>query len=99
MNEIELKLGENGRGSFLIEENGKRIAEMVIGISKGRLSVYHTEVAEKLEGQGVASRLLTTMVSYARDHDLKVKPLCPYVHTQFKRHPERYEDIWYKQID
>jgi predicted GNAT family acetyltransferase len=92
--EIELKLENNRTGAFVIEEAGTRIAEMRIGISEGNLTVYHTEVSEKLKGKGVAARLLETMVAYARDHQLKVIPLCPYVSAQFKRHAEQYTDVW-----
>jgi hypothetical protein len=34
------------------------------------------------------------MVDYARKNKLKVIPLCPYVHAQFKRHPKEYADVW-----
>jgi len=94
MNEIILKLDDNGKGAFVIEENNERIAEMAIGISGENLTVYHTEVSEKLKGKGVASQLLTKMVAYARENKLKVIPLCPYVLAQFKRHPEEYADVW-----
>jgi uncharacterized protein len=94
MNDIELKLGSNGKGAFAIEEGGKRVAEMAIGISDGNLTVYHTEVAEELKGQGVASNLLGKMVDYARKNNLKVIPLCAYVNAQFRRHPDQYKDIW-----
>jgi uncharacterized protein len=94
MNAIELKLESNGKGAFVIEESGKRIAEMAIGIAGGNLTVYHTQVSDELQGQGVAGKLLTTMVEYARQHNLKVIALCPYVNAQFKRHPEQYKDIW-----
>jgi uncharacterized protein len=94
MNDIALKLGANGRGAFVIEENNERIAEMEIGIAGNNLTVYHTEVADRLKGQGVAGKLLSTMVDYARTYNLKVIALCPYVLAQFKRHPEQYEDIW-----
>jgi predicted GNAT family acetyltransferase len=94
MNDIELKLNANGRGAFVIEENNERIAEMEIGIAGNNLTVYHTEVAEKLKGQGIAGKLLSTMVDYARAHHLKVIALCPYVLAQFKRHPEQYADVW-----
>lgn len=96
MNAIELKLQPNNRGAFVIEEGGERIAEMELAIDRGNLIVFHTEVSEKLKGQGIASSLLETMVAYAREHQLKVVPLCPFVHAQFKRHPEKYEDIWNK---
>lgn len=94
MNDIALKLSANGRGAFVIEENNERVAEMEIGIAGNNLTVYHTEVADKLQGQGVAGKLLSTMVDYARAHHLKVIALCPYVLAQFKRHPDQYADIW-----
>ncbi len=94
MDQIQLKLEDNGQGAFVIEGDGERLAEMVIAIDKQNLTVYHTEVSEKLKGQGVASKLLSTMVDYARKHQLKVIALCPYVSAQFKRHPELYQDVW-----
>jgi hypothetical protein len=94
MNDIQLLLNDTGRGAFVLEKEGERLAEMEIAVRDGNLTVYHTEVAEALKGQGIASRLLDEMVSYARGHSLKVIPLCPYVHAQFKRHPEKYADIW-----
>lgn len=94
MNDIKLKLESNGKGAFVVEDGDERTAEMVIGIANGNMTVYHTEVSEKLQGQGIAAKLLSTMVQYARDNKLKVIALCPYVHAQFKRHPETYADIW-----
>jgi uncharacterized protein len=94
MNEVQIKLEDNGRGAFFIEENGDRIAEMQIGISPPNLTVFHTQVSEKLKGHGIASKLLSTMVDYARKHHLKVIPLCPFVLAQLKRHPEHYADLW-----
>ena len=94
MNDIKLKLDTDGRGSFFIDQAGERLAEMVISIAGSNLTVFHTEVSEKLKGQGIASKLLSTMVAYAREHQLKVIPLCPYVSAQFRRHPEEYKDIW-----
>ena len=97
MDDIQLKLNENGRGAFVIEKEGERLAEMEIGIQNGNLTVFHTEVADLLKGQGIASKLLSTMVSYARENNLKVIPLCPYVQAEFKRHPDQYQDIWNKK--
>jgi uncharacterized protein len=94
MSEIELKLESNGKGAFVIEEAGERIAEMAIGISGNNMTVFHTQVSDTLKGQGVAAKLLETMVSYARERNLKVIALCPYVNAQFKRHPEQYADVW-----
>jgi predicted GNAT family acetyltransferase len=96
MNDIQLKLAENGKGAFVIEEGGERLAEMAIGIHGKDLIVYHTEVSDKLKGQGIGSKLLSEMVDYARKEHLKVVPLCPFVHAQFERHPEQYADVWNK---
>jgi len=72
---------------------------MEIGIGDGRLTAYHTEVSPKAEGKGLAKKLLSHMVAYAREHHLKVIPLCPFVNAQFKRHPEEYADIWEKRAE
>jgi predicted GNAT family acetyltransferase len=91
---ITSALNDQGRGAFFIEEGGKRIAEMVIAVDGKNLTVYHTEVSEKLKGQGIASELLANMVAYAREHKLKVIALCPYVLAQFDKHPDQYADVW-----
>jgi predicted GNAT family acetyltransferase len=97
MNEIQLDLNDNGKGFFFIEKDGQRKAKMEIGISGSNLTVYHTEVADELQGQGIAAKLLATMVAYARANQLKIIPLCPYVQSQFKRHPDTYADVWNQQ--
>jgi len=96
MIEVQLELGEKGRGAFYLEENKEKLGEMVIGISGTALTVYHTEVDPKLEGQGLARKMFDAMVSYAREKGLMVVPLCAYVHAQFKRHPEEFADVWKK---
>jgi uncharacterized protein len=96
MEDVKLNLNEKGHGAFYILEGGEQMGEMVVGIKGSDLTVYHTEVSTKAEGKGLAKKLLTAMVDYARQHHLKVIPLCPFVHAQFKRHPEQYEDVWKK---
>lgn len=92
--DIQFSINEAGKGAFFVEKDGKRLAEMVIGISGENLTVYHTEVSNELKGQGVASKLLTAMVEYTRMNNLKVIPLCPFVQAQFKKHPQDYADVW-----
>jgi predicted GNAT family acetyltransferase len=94
MNTIELKLNEQKRGGFVIDNGDERLAEMQVAIIDKNLVVYHTEVADKLRGQGIAPQLLAEMVAYARSNKLMVVPLCAYVSVQFKRHPDQYADIW-----
>ena len=96
MEEIQLKLDEKNHGGFYIMNGEEQLGEMEISIRDGKLTVYHTEVSPKLEGKGFAKKLLATMVDYARKNKLKVVPLCPFVHAQFRRHPYEYADIWSK---
>ncbi|MET7259430.1 GNAT family N-acetyltransferase [Dyadobacter fermentans] len=97
MAEIKFKLDNRRRGAFYVEEDGKQVGEMVIGLSETTLTVYHTEVDPAMEGRGLARKMLDAMVAYAREHGLQVLPLCEYVHGQFRRHPEEFEDIWQKR--
>lgn len=97
MENIQLKLDSKGFGHFYITEDNERLGEMEISIAGSNLTVYHTEVAEKAEGRGYAKMLLKEMVAYARKNGLQVIALCPFVHAQFKRHPEDYADVWNKE--
>ena len=97
MSNVKLKLDDNGRGAFTVMEGDEQLGEMVVSVSGQNLTVYHTEVAAKAEGKGLAKQMLEAMVDYARERSLKVIPLCPFVHGQFKRHPEAYTDIWNKE--
>ena len=94
MEEIQLSLNEKNHGHFYINDGGEQIAEMQIGISGNDLTVYHTEVSPDYEGHGLAKKLLSAMVDYARKNQLQLIALCPYVFAQFKRHPQEYDDIW-----
>ena len=93
MEETGLYLNEKNHGHFYINENDEQIAEMQIGISRNVLAVYHTEVSPEYEGRGLAKKLLSAMVDYAKKNQLKIVALCPYVHAQFMRHPEEYNDV------
>jgi predicted GNAT family acetyltransferase len=96
MSDVQLKFENNDRGAFVIEGDGERLAEMSFGRNGTNLIIYHTEVSEKLKGQGIGLQLLERMVNFAREENLQVVPLCPYVLAQFRRHPVRYVDIWNK---
>ena len=58
MNDIQLKLKDNGQGAFVIEEGDARLAEMEVAVNNGNLTVYHTEVAEELKGKGRCLKII-----------------------------------------
>ena len=97
MSEVVLRLNAKQEGAFYIMDGTAILGEMVIRIAGDLITVYHTEVSTEVEGKGYAKQLLEKLADYSRENHLKVVPLCPYVHAQFKRHPELYKDIWYKE--
>lgn len=96
MEEVQLRLDDDGRGAFEIKNGDEVIGEMEVGIRHSNLIAYHTGVVEKMKGRGYADRLFKKMVEYVREHNLRVIPRCTYVEAQFRRHPEEYADIWVK---
>ncbi len=90
-------LNEKGLGVVELLTDGKKVGKMDISVKEKVLTVYHTEVSPEHGGKGFAKLLLGKLVAYARDNNLKIIPLCPYVHAQFKRNPEEYNDIWFKK--
>lgn len=74
-------------------DNNEQLGEMIVKVTNHDLTVYHTEVEPKAKGKGLAKKMLTEMVSYARRNSLKVIPVCEYVKAQFNRHPEEYADM------
>lgn len=56
------------------------------------LIVTHTGVPQALEGRGIAAALTKVLLDYARNNDLKVRPVCPYTKAYIQRHPE-YRNI------
>ncbi len=88
---------EGRKGEIQLFSDDKKAGKMDISVIGKKLTVYHTEVDPEFEGKGFAKILLERLVSYARENDLKILPLCPFVHAQFKRHPEEYNDVWLRE--
>ncbi|MBX3256627.1 MAG: N-acetyltransferase [Chitinophagaceae bacterium] len=86
----------NNKGEVQVFSDDIKAGFMDIAIKDTRLTVFHTEVAPAYEGKGFAKLLLARLVSYARENNLQIVPLCPYVLMQFRRHPEEYKDVWAK---
>jgi predicted GNAT family acetyltransferase len=61
-------------------------------LQPGEITLTHTEVLKEFEGQGVASKLATTVLKDARKRDLKVVPECPFMAGYIRKHPE-YQDL------
>jgi uncharacterized protein len=91
---MQIQQEENGKlGSFFIEENGNRLAELTYTWrSDNIMSLDHTEVDPSLEGKGVGSALVEHAVTFAREKGIKLKVYCPFATKIFARHKE-YHDV------
>jgi predicted GNAT family acetyltransferase len=61
-------------------------------LAGGKIIIDHTEVPEELEGRGLASRIVSAALDYARAQNLKVLPICPFAKSYIGRHLE-YQDL------
>lgn len=58
----------------------------------GRIVFTHTEVLPEAEGKGVGSTLIRSALEDVRRRELRAVPLCPFVASFLRRHPED-EDV------
>ena len=83
------------KGMFYVEQDGHILAEMVYSLpSPEKMIIEHTEVNDELKGKNVGYQLVHTAVEYARTHNMKIIPLCPFTNAVFKKKPE-YADVLY----
>ena len=93
---IQNKLVGN-KGIFFVETDGDILAEMVYTLpSADKMIIEHTEVSDELRGQNVGYQLVGTAVDYARKHNMKIIPLCPFANAVFKKKAE-YQDVLFNQ--
>jgi predicted GNAT family acetyltransferase len=81
-----------GKGMFYVGQDGAIAAEMVYSMSGNKMIIEHTEVDDSLSGKGVGKQLVFTAVEYARTHDLKIVPLCPFAKSVLDK-VEEWHDV------
>lgn len=91
------KVGTKGMFYVSNEEDDELIlAEMVYTMpSHDKMIIEHTDVSEELKGQNVGYQLVKTAVEYARTHNIKIIPLCPFANSVFRKKPE-FADVLVK---
>jgi len=82
-----------GKGMFYVGQDGAILAELVYSKpSEDKMIIEHTEVDNSLSGKGVGLQLVHTAVEYARTHQMKIVPLCPFAKSVFDKKPE-FSDV------
>jgi uncharacterized protein len=91
---MKIQQKENdSKGSFFIEENGERLAEMTYSkAGDDRIIIDHTQVDDKLRGKGAGKQLVSAAVDHARKNNLKIVPLCPFARSVFDKVKE-FRDV------
>jgi len=74
-------------GRFEIERDGE-VAYLNYTLAANILTLEHTEVPEKVQHMGLASKLAETAFRFARDHNFKVDVVCPTMQQYVAKHPE-----------
>lgn len=57
-------------------------------LSATKIIADHTHVDDSLRGLGVGQALVERLVADARAKNFRIVPLCPFVRSQYRRHPE-----------
>lgn len=90
MSEIRNNTEEN-RFEYQVDDH-TAVADYIL-TKDNRIVLTHTEVPKSMEGQGIGSKLAKTAFEYAKENELKVMPLCPFMASFVRRHRDEYADM------
>ncbi len=78
------------KGAFIAIENNVKMGEMSYTWSNDDriIIIDHTEVNSLYEGRGVGKELFMYAIEFARDNNVSITPVCPFVKAMFRRYPE-----------
>lgn len=85
----EVKFEDQGSKRRYVIRRPEGEAELTLSVlSPTRVIADHTYVPDELRGQGLAEELLDALLADARAQGLTIVPLCRFVASQARRHPE-----------
>jgi predicted GNAT family acetyltransferase len=84
--EQEIK-NDSKSGQFILDSNGKE-SFLKYKITDHSIDLYSTYVPEELRGQKLGDKLVEYSLEFAREHQLKIIPSCPFIRKYFSKHPE-----------
>lgn len=77
---------------FHADVEGEQVRLDYRQLDRDTLEYHRTFVPEELRGEGLAGELVTYALDWARHHDMKVVPTCPYVERFVEKNPQ-YEAV------
>lgn len=85
---MEVNVTENKEKKRFETRVGERLALIEYIRAENKIYLTHTEVPNELEGKGIASSMVKQVLQQIKDEGLELVPLCPFVASYLKRHPE-----------
>ena len=81
------------KGYFYVKINDRIEAKMTfVFAGPHKIIIEHTEVNPGHNGKNFGKRMVEKAVSFAREKNLKILPLCPFAKKVFDKTPE-YNDV------
>ncbi|HWI97161.1 MAG TPA: GNAT family N-acetyltransferase [Solirubrobacterales bacterium] len=77
---------------YVIRVGGKRAGLLQYRLQPELIELVHTEIYEEFEGRGLGSQLISFALNDARERELAVLPICPFVNDYIQRH-RQYVDL------
>lgn len=71
---------------------GDKTAYLDYHLSGDTITYIHAYTPPEYRGKGIAAQVAKYALDYARDHNLKIIPQCPYVRDYVQTHKE-YQDL------
>ena len=84
---------DGSNGTFFVEREGRRVAELTYRMRGETAVVDHTWVDPQLRGGKLAPKLVEACVEWARKEKRTISPACSYVRMVMDRYPDAYRDI------
>jgi uncharacterized protein len=74
------------------------VGEILYRVKADAFVLLHTEVLPSLEGKGLGALLVAGALDDIRARGLQVVPLCPFVRSYIRRHPD-YADLVLRNVE
>ena len=89
--ELEQVNGQGG-GRFNALKDGEEVGYVNYSwMGKDRLSMDYVKVRSELSGQGIGKEIVVAVADFAREHDLKITPVCGFARITFQRNEELHD--------
>ena len=80
-------------GRYEISLDGRTAGFTTYKSKPNLIAFLHTEIDPSLEGRGLGSRLVGSVLDDARERGLEVLPFCPFVNEFIRRHRDDYVEL------